>query len=134
MTRKEELYDIIRQSQEELWKILEKESADANKALIGRYYKSNMEESEDYYCILRATKEGNLECWNFADYGDLKCINFEHTKRTSDKHRFDDKNDYEQISPNDFYTAWAKFIGDIQSQAQGHYWSLVNKIQRKEEK
>lgn len=105
MNRKDELKSEIEKARSELRKIEEAESAESNKALVGKFFKYRNRYSSDdswwlYTTVTGITKEGNPLAWNFQQdcYGKVEV--------ESDMFRPSLSAGYTEISEQEFWNAY----------------------------
>lgn len=105
MNRKDELKSAIEKARSELRKIEEAESAETNKALVGKFFKYRNRYSSDdswwlYTTVTSVTKEGNPLAWNFQK----DCYGIEVEKE--DMFRPSLSDGYTEISEQEFWKAY----------------------------
>ena len=105
MNRKDELKSTIEKARSELRKIEEAESAESNKALVGKFFKYRNRYSSDdswwlYTTVTGVTKEGNPLAWNFQQdcYGKVEV--------ESDMFRPSLSAGYTEITEQEFWNAY----------------------------
>ena len=112
MNRKDELKSAIEKARYELRKIEETESAESNKALVGKFFKYRNRYSSDdswwlYTTVTGITKEGNPLAWNFQQdcYGKVEV--------ESDMFRPSLSDGYTEISEQEFWKAYDSIMFEL---------------------